>query len=146
MWAWIITCAKTKLLSVITKINIKDVTDTTEKAVIKLDKKFKNVEIKEIKKKEPRWQKYFPFTFFYGAGKFQPIYFFVALFCFLAAGMLFVKIYAAWVAIKKGTYVSDMISTADLATVLTFASSLVLLYNNSKKNTIKEVKKNEGEQ
>jgi hypothetical protein len=136
MWNMIMQFAKTKLLSVVTKVNINDIVKQTDKVIKKMETKNETKIIQEKKKhsKEPRWQRAFPFSFFYGSGKFQPLYFFVTLFCFLAASMLFVKIYAAWVAIKKGTYNSDFISTADLATVLTFISSLVLLYNNNKKN------------
>ena len=136
MWNMIMQFAKTKLLSVVTKVNINDIVKQTDKVIKKMETKNETKVIQEKKKhsKEPRWQRAFPFSFFYGSGKFQPLYFFVTLFCFLAASMLFVKIYAAWVAIKKGTYNSDFISTADLATVLTFISSLVLLYNNNKKN------------
>lgn len=83
---------------------------------------------------EPKWQTWFPFSFFFGNGKFQPIYAWVFIFCILSASMLFVKIFAAWKAVKYGTYTSDMISTADIATILTFVSSLILLYNQNKKN------------
>lgn len=140
--------AKSKAITIMSKVNIKDIINSTEKVVDKVVTPVKQVkkvkdeltqELKPEKKiKEPEWQKYFPFSFFYGGGKFQPIYFFVTLFSLLSASMLFVKVYAAWVAIKKGTYSSDMISTADLATVLTFVSSLVLLYNNNKRNYIKQ--------
>lgn len=149
MWSLILGFAKTKLISIASKVNIKDIMKSADKAIDKVSEPVKQVnkirkelavDLKvERKVKEPAWQTYFPFTFFYGGGKFQPIYFFVTVFCFLASAMLFVKIYAAWSAIKKGTYTSDMISTADLATVLTFVSSLVLLYNNNKKNASKEV-------
>lgn len=128
--------AKAQTVSILAKVNLKDVLKQTNKTIEKMEDKNETTIIQEKKKynKEPRWQRAFPFSFFYGAGKFQPIYFFVTLFCILASSMLFVKIYAAWVAIKKGTYNSDYISTADLATVLTFISSLILLYNNNKKN------------
>lgn len=143
MWKMIMQFAKTKLLSVVTKVNINDIVKQTDKVIKKIENKNETKIIQEKKKhnKEPKWQTYFPFSFFYGNNKFQPLYFFVTLFCFLAASMLFVKIYAAWVAIKKGTYNSDFISTADLATVLTFISSLVLLYNNKKKTQQSEENK-----
>lgn len=138
----IMTFAKTKLLSIVTKVNIKDIVKQTDKLIDKQIRGSKNeTEIIQEKKKyykEPKWQTYFPFSFFYGSGKFQPLYFFITLFCFLAAGMLYVKIYGAWKAIKSGTFTPDMISTADLATVLTFASSLVILYNSSKKNKLQD--------
>lgn len=136
MWNMIMQFAKTKLLSVVTKVNINDIVKQTDKVIKKMENKNETKIIQEKKKhnKEPKWQTYFPFSFFYGNNKFQPLYFFITLFCFLAASMLYVKIYGAWKAIKAGTFTPDMISTADLATVLTFASSLVLLYNNNKKN------------
>jgi hypothetical protein len=144
MWNMLITFARTKFLEVVTKVNIKDVCNKTENIITKSTKvvkeKIKDETEYSIKVKEPRWQRRFPFSFFYGGGKFQPIYAWIFCFCTLAVGMLFVKIYAAWVAIKKGTYDSEMISTADLATVLTFISSLILLYNSNKKsnNAIKK--------
>jgi hypothetical protein len=87
--------------------------------------------------KEPKWQTLFPFSFFYGNGKFQPIYAWIFMFCSLASIMLFLKNYAAWIAIKKGNFISEMISTADIATVLAFISSLILLYNTKKKTDLK---------
>lgn len=143
MWNTLMTFAKTRFLEVVTKVNIKDIVNKTEDKIIKSAKVVKekiNEETKYTTKvKEPRWMRRFPFSFFYGGGKFQPIYAWIFCFCVLAVGMLFVKIYAAWVAINKGTYDSEMISTADLATVLTFISSLVLLYNSNKKNSKSEV-------
>jgi hypothetical protein len=87
------------------------------------------------RKKDPKWQTWFPFTFFYGNGKLQPIYSFVSLFSGLGAWMLYIKIHAASIAIKNGTFTSDMLSTADLTVVLGFVSSLILLYNTGKKKT-----------
>lgn len=82
---------------------------------------------------QKRWHNWFPFVFFYGGGKFQPIYFFVTVFSILSANMLAVKVYSAWIAIKNDNFNPEMISTGDLATVLTFVSSLILLYNGNKK-------------
>jgi hypothetical protein len=135
--------AKTKAITIFSKIDVKELlknqSNKTIKEVPKLQKGIDNE--KNYKKiKEPKWQTFFPFSFFYGNNKFQPLYFFITLFCFLAASMLYVKIYGAWKAIKAGTFTPDMISTADLATVLTFASSLVILYNSNKKNKIEEIK------
>ena len=84
--------------------------------------------------KEPRWQTWFPFTFFYGGGKLQPIYCFTFLFAILSASMFTIKIAVAYRAFIQGTYTTDMISSTDLATVLAFVSSLILLYNGNKKN------------
>lgn len=125
---------KTKFLSVITKVSLKDLEPIKDA----ITKKTKNLKVEVCSTKnlpEPQWQKWFPFSFFYGGGKFQPLYAWIFCFCLLSAGMLFVKVYAAWLAVKKGTYDSDMISTADIATVLTFISSLVLLYNTNRKNS-----------
>jgi hypothetical protein len=131
--------AKANAITILSKVKLKDVCEKTEKVITKSTKVVKGKINEEIKYsnqiKEPRWQRRFPFSFVYGGGKFQPLYFWIFCFCVLALGMLFVKIYAAWIAIKKGTYDSEMISTADLATVLTFISSLILLYNNNKKNS-----------
>ena len=74
--------------------------------------------------KDPKWQTWFPFTFFYGGGKIQPIYSFVTIFCSLAAYMLYIKI-------KSGT-----INTSDLGVVLGFISSLILLYNRGRGKVI----------
>lgn len=127
--------AKTKLLEVITKVNLKDIADYSKEAVEKANKKVKEiVKVKKEKGKSKEWQKKFPLSFFYGSGKFQPIYFWIFIFCSLASAMLFIKLYVAWDSFKKGTYNNETISTADIATVLTFVSSLVLLYNNNKKS------------
>jgi len=147
MWNLILGFAKTKLISIVSKVNLKDIVGQADKVIDKVSEPVKKVnkikkeltqDLKSTRIAEKKWQTLFPFSFFYGGGKFQPIYFFVTVFCLLASAMLFVKIYAAWKAIKAGTYTSDMISTADLATVLTFISSLVLLYNNNRKNTVKK--------
>jgi hypothetical protein len=81
---------------------------------------------------EPKWQTYFPFTFFFGGGKLQPLYCFVTLFSILSASMFYIKIAVAYKAFKLGTYTTDMISSSDLATVHAVVSSLILLYNNRK--------------
>jgi len=138
MFNFIWNFAKSNAVAILSKVKIKDVENTAEQVIAKTNKKVKDIvkEEKSIKCNEPKWQKRFPFSFVYGGGKFQPIYFFVTIFCLLASTMLFVKIYAAWRAIKTGTYESDMISTADLGVVLGFISSLILLYNTNKKNYI----------
>ena len=125
----IINYFKLNFLSSFSKMGIK-------KIVKKLKKK-----VLTIKNKD--WQNKFPLTFFYGNGKFQPIYFFVTLFCVLAGVMLYVKIYSAWVAIEQGKFTSDLLSTSDIATVLTFISSLILLYNSNKKYSIPDLKDKE---
>jgi hypothetical protein len=128
---------KTKLLSAVTSVSLKDLLAPVKKLIPQAS----TGEAPAKKARSyPAWQDWFPFTFIYGNGKPQPIYFFVALFCFLAASMLQVKIHAASVAIKTGTYTSDMISTADLGVVLGFISSLILLYNSNKKSYIQPEK------
>jgi len=135
---------KSQTISIASKINIKDILNMTKKTVDKVSAPVKQIkkikeELQPVKtKKEPKWQSWFPFSFCYGGGKFQPLYFMVTLFCFLAASMLYTKIHAASVAIKTNTFTPEMISTADLGVVLGFISSLILLYNNNKKNYIKE--------
>jgi hypothetical protein len=81
---------------------------------------------------DPRWQKWFPFSFFFGNGKFQPLYAFTFVFCSLAIWMLYIKIDFAFRALKLGTFTTDMISTSDIATVLTFAGSLIVVYQGGK--------------
>lgn len=138
MFTMIWNIAKAKAITIFAKVNIKDVCKQTEKVIDKANKKVKEVikEEKSTSTKEPKWQKRFPFSFVFGGGKFQPIYFFVTMFSSLGVWMLYVKIHAASLAIKQGTYNPEMLSTADLATVLTFISSLILLYNNGKKNRV----------
>lgn len=86
-----------------------------------------------IDSSEPKWQRWIPFTFFMGDGKVQPLYCFVFIFSCLSACMFYIKIKAAWIALHNGTYTADMITSTDLATVLTFVSSLILLYSGNKK-------------
>jgi hypothetical protein len=156
MFNTVIQFIKTNVSFLFTLINKNKLITTTEETITKIGdpmkkikkikenlkdstkKEKKNIE-EDIKKiKQSKWQTYVPFTFFYGNNKFQPLYFWIFIFCTLASAMLFVKIYAAGLAVKKGTFTSEMISTADLGVVLGFVSSLVLLYNNNKKNNIKE--------
>lgn len=146
MLSFISNFFKANFIKAVTSVNIKDVLSTMksklgapQEAINKYSKnEEKEADIYVVR----RWQIMFPFAFFYGGGKFQPIYFFIFIFCMLTAFMLFVKTYAAWRAVKTGAYEAEMISTADLATVLTFISSLILLYNNNKKNS-NTSKKNE---
>lgn len=137
--------AKSKAISVFSKVDIKDIIKKSKEGLVKQDLKSKPIiKNNEKKKREPKWQSCFPFTFFMGNGRFQPIYFWVTVFSFLCAYMLFVKNYAAWIAVKKGTFTVDMISTADLGVVLGFISSLILLYNSNKKNyKIEDIDKKE---
>jgi hypothetical protein len=139
MFSLIWNYAKSNAITILSKVNIKNIAKGVETVIDKSAKKInetKTVEFDGKKVKEPNWQRKFPFTFFFGGGKFQPLYFWIFSFCTLALAMLFVKIYAAWKAIKTGTYDSEMISTADLGVVLGFISSLILLYNNGKKNKV----------
>lgn len=111
--------------------------ENIERVIKKAKKEINSVKvIPAKKKKDPAWQRCIPFTFFYGNGKFQPIYFFVTVFLSLASWMLYIKIYAAMLAVKAGVFTAEMISTADLTVVLGFVSSLILLYNKNKVNTI----------
>jgi len=127
---------QSKLAAVLSTVKLKDVINQADKSIKKAGKVTAVEEVKVSRKKEPRWQTWFPFSFVYGGGKLQPIYFFVTVFCYLAADMLYVKTHAARVAIAKGTFTPDMISTADLGVVLGFISSLILLYNSNKKTAI----------
>ena len=103
--------------------------------------------------KNSHWKAWFPFTMFFGDNEFQPIYFWITIFCSLIFFMLFIKVYNAFLAVKHGVFNSAMISTSDLGVVLGFVSSLILLYNkkgNSKtplqsKPTIIEETKKEGD-
>ena len=122
---------KSNYISVLSKISFKDMAKCTEKTVKKTAKK--GVKKVETVVKQSKWQFRFPFTFFFGRGKFQPLYFFVSVFSFLGVWMLYIKIHAASLAVKAGTFHPDMISTADLTVVLGFVSSLILLYNTNKK-------------
>ena len=79
-------------------------------------------------KREPRWQRWIPFTFFFGNGKFQPIYFFVTIFCGAAWLMVFFKVVYAYQCLQEGTFNSDTINSVDFATTLGFISSLIYLY------------------
>jgi len=132
MFSTILNFAKGKLSSIIGKASIADVTKIAEKTT----KKGKQEIVVEKKRKDPKWQSCFPFTFFYGNGKLQPIYFFVTLFSSLSAWMLWVKIHAASIAVRNGTFTPEMINTGDLGVVLGFIGSLILLYNNNKKTYV----------
>lgn len=88
---------------------------------------------KSSNSKEPKWQKWLPFTLIYGAGKVQPVYVWITVFSSLGAWMIYIKNHAASLAIKNGTYTVDMISDTMIATVLAFVSSLILLYNSNRK-------------
>ena len=128
---------QSKLAAVLSTVKLKDVINQADKSIKKAKATVETpapVLAKVSNKKEPRWQTWFPFSFVYGGGKIQPIYFFVTVFCYLASDMLYVKTHAARVAIAKGTFTADMISSADLGIVLGFISSLILLYNTNKKS------------
>jgi len=113
--------------SKITKINLTQLLPKAEKFVDK------NVVIlNSTTTDDPKWQRYFPFSFFFGNGKFQPLYAFTFVFCSLAIWMLYIKIDFAFKALKLGTFTTDMISTSDIATVLAFAGSLVAVYQGGK--------------
>ncbi len=150
MFTYVITLIK-KVMPFAKKISLKEVievTKETQKTITENGKKLttdETVVCTTTFKKSPKWQKCFPFTFFYGNGKLQPIYFFVTLFSSLASWMLWVKIHAASVAVRAGTYNSDMLSSADFGVVLGFVSSLILLYNTNKKSNISEHKDSSGE-
>ena len=128
---------RSKYISVLSKVSIKDILAKAEENIKKIPE---SKEVQTIDKviKKSNWQTKFPFTFFFGGGKFQPLYFFVSVFSFLGVWMLYIKIHAASLAVKNGTFNPDMISTADLTVVLGFVSSLILLYNSNKKNKYKE--------
>jgi len=111
-------------------INADNIIDKVEKKIESESIAISNNCVKET----PKWQSWFPFTFFYGNGKIQPLYIFVTLFSSLGVWMLYLKCHAASLAIKSGVYTTDMLSTGDLTVVLGFVSSLVLLYNYGKKS------------
>ena len=119
------------------EIIVEEIESTKKKPIAKKQKvaEKSKVEVKKVETvvKQSKWQFRFPFTFFFGRGKFQPLYFFVSVFSFLGVWMLYIKIHAASLAVKAGTFHPDMISTADLTVVLGFVSSLILLYNTNKK-------------
>jgi hypothetical protein len=116
------------LPKIFTPKNFETIVNKTEEVIEKNEEKL----FRKVYKKEPKWQVIFPFSFFYHRGRFQPIFFWVTVFCGLASFMLFTKTFAAWKAIKANIFTVDMISTADLGVVLGFISSLILLYNSNK--------------
>jgi len=129
------------------KINLLKLLPKAEKFIEK-----EAIKLNSTTLKEPRWQRWLPFTLIYGGGKIQPVYVWITVFCSLGAWMVYLKNHATSLAIKNGTYTSDMISDALVATVLAFISSLILLYNARKKytpnnsssqNTPTEVKNND---
>ena len=128
---------RSNYISVLSKISIKDILNKAEENIKKIPES-KGVQTIDKVIKKSKWQTHFPFTFFFGGGKFQPLYFFVSIFSFLGVWMLYIKIHAASLAVKAGTFNPDMISTADLTVVLGFVSSLILLYNTSRKPSKKE--------
>ena len=118
--------------SKISSTQIETVVPLIKNAVQQIDPTINNDNVINFNNKS--WKKYFPFTMFFGNDEFQPIYFWITLFCGLIFFMLFIKVYNAYLAVKKGIFTSDMISTSDLGVVLGFISSLILLYNGNKKN------------
>ena len=125
--------AKAQTVSILAKVNLKDVLKQTNKTIEKMEDKNETTIIQEKKKYNNSLYSKFPLTFFYSKGKFQPIYFWVTIFSLLTSIMLYIKIYSAWIAIKKGTFDPELLSTADLGVVLGFIGSLILLYNNKSK-------------
>jgi len=144
---------KTRTAAVFSKFSFKDATKKVEEKVIvevehilpeaeqtvmqkiegETDKVLNNTSSNTGEKS--KWQSWFPFTLFYGNGEFQPVYLWIFIFCSLSVFMVYVKVHAAAIAVSKGTFTSDMVSTGDLGVVLGFISSLILLYNNDKQKS-----------
>lgn len=96
-------------------------------------KKQKEVKTTAPKKKEPKWQTWFPFTLVYGNGKIQPLYLLAWLLISLLVTFEGVKIFAAWKAIKSGGYTPDHLPTADFGLLIGLVPTIILLYNKTKK-------------
>lgn len=90
---------------------------------------YNDEDIKQVKEDNSEKRKGFPASFFYGDGQFQPIYYFIFVFCHLGVIMIALKLYGVWLKVKDGSFVSEDISTGDIATVLGFAGSILTLYN-----------------
>lgn len=108
---------------------------------------FVTEDLEYVRVKESRWKTWFPFSFFYGNGRFQPLYYFVWLFAHIAATLLCLKAYGVWLKIKAGTFESDDINAGDIAAVLTFIGGIITIYTvnrNSQKNK-KSASKDSGE-
>lgn len=101
-----------------------------------------DVDVKPIR--NARWKTWFPFSFFYGNGLFQPLYYLSWLFCHIAALFLCLKAYGIWLRIKAGTFTPEDISAADIAAMLGFVGTIITLYNiNRNAKGKKEEKKKE---
>lgn len=142
MFNFILQFAKSKTISILSKVNIKEIVTKTNKSLDILPNTIKQIQkIKKelepiVRHRDPVWQRWLPFTLIYGSGKIQPVYVWITVFCSLGAWMIYIKNHAASLAIKNGTYTPEMISDTSVATVLAFISSLILLYNTRKKDPI----------
>lgn len=92
------------------------------------------------------FDKIFIFSFFRGDGQFQPLYFFVFVFSMLAIVLVGLKIYIVWLNIKQGNISIDLISSTDIATLVTFVGGILTIYNYNKKNKLQYLKKPQQEE
>lgn len=97
--------------------------------------KSKKLEEKPTKRREPKWQTWFPFTLIYGNGKIQPLYLLAWLLITLLITFEGVKIFAAWRAIKSGGYTPEHLPTADFGLLIGLVPTIILLYNTTKNTT-----------
>ena len=97
--------------------------------------KSKKLEGKPTKRRDPKWQTWFPFTLVYGNGKIQPLYLLAWLLITLLITFEGVKIFAAWKAIKSGGYTPEHLPTADFGLLIGLVPTIILLYNTTKNTT-----------
>ena len=118
-----------KFIKAVTQVDLKKPLECTKKVLKSTNTNIKN----NIEK-----AKYtFPLSFFYGDGQFQPIYYFIFVFCHLSIIMILLKLYGVWLKIKNGSFVSEDISTGDIATILSFVGGILTLYNFNRKKEIR---------
>jgi len=91
-------------------------------------KEFVTEDLEYSRVKESRWKTWFPFSFFYGNGRFQPLYYFAWLFSHIGAGLICLKGYGVWLRVKAGTFQPEDISASDIAAVLGFVGTLITIY------------------
>ena len=92
------------------------------------------------------FDKIFIFSFFRGDGQFQPLYFFVFVFSMLAIVLISFKLYIVWLNIKSGNISIELISSTDIATIITFVGGILTIYNYNKKNKLQYQNQNDSEE
>jgi len=92
------------------------------------------------------FDKIFIFSFFRGDGHFQPLYFFVFVFSMLAIVLISFKLYIVWLNIKSGNISIELISSTDIATIVTFVGGILTIYNYNKKNKLQYQNQNKSEE